>query len=421
MLTWTVTDRPILVWLVLAAEGVVCAGWAWPWRAGLRALPRLGSAWLGLAYWLLGIAGAVLAGHAGVGLQRVAYAGVFTLAALAVVAGARRSGGGRSGDASTGIAAAFLLAIALLFLAGSGNLLDHAHPVPGNNPANLLMRDRFWGGRLLFYHPNSCAGLAVVAAIRIGADRAFAAWQRLAVTGLAGFVLYLTNSRIAFVFAATAAGVHAVLAYRRQRAGLPQYRRTWLAVAAPFAVLAAVLLLSGGRGFLFQDRFGGGDVTSGRLQTWQQVADDWRHAGWAGKAFGDARTSRAVVTRVDDGAPPGTPRLKLNTDNAAVGALRRGGVLGVLAFGLGLALLVRHALPRRRTTAGAPAAWFTIAAVGALPTIATEDWLLGGTNGGIWILLLAGEAYRVFASGPHIEGNGQVLDQPPPGQVETRP
>src|SRR5581483_6717358 len=103
-------------------------------------------------------------------------------------------------------------------------------------------------------------------------------------------------------------------------AGLPVYRRRWLAAAVPFAVLALVLVLSGGSGFLSRDRFGGGDVTSGRVATWKQVATDWQHAGWAEKLFGDARTSRAVVTRLDDGRPPDAERRKLNTDNAAVGA-----------------------------------------------------------------------------------------------------
>jgi hypothetical protein len=90
---------------------------------------------------------------------------------------------------------------------------------------------------------------------------------------------------------------------------------------------------------------------------------------------------------------PGAEGLQLPTDNAAVGALRRGGVLGVLAFLVGLGLLLWHGaawLVRR----GPPApAWFTIAAVSAVPTIATNDWLLGGTGGTFWALLLAGEAW----------------------------
>jgi hypothetical protein len=329
-----------------------------------------------------------------------------------VVATVRRPGG----DLSVGIAAAIILAIAVLLLAGSGTVFDSVHLVPNNSAPTMAMRDRFWGGPLLYYHPNSLAGLAIVAAVRIGPDRAFAAWQRLAVTVLAGFVLHLTISRIAVVFAATAALVHAVLLWRRSRADLPDYRRRWLAALVPFAVLALVLVLPGG-GFLFRNRFGhGGDMTSGRVDTWRQVASDWRHDGWAEKVFGDAKTSRAVVTRTNDGAPPEGPRLKLNTDNAAVGAFRRGGVLGALAFLLGLALLVWHGLARRRpgsvgppgSGGGPPAAWLTVAVVGAVPTIATEDWLLGGTNGAIWMLLLAGEAFRVY-------GRSAVPDAVPAG------
>ena len=50
ILTWTATTRPLVIWGVLAVEGIVCAVWAWPWLRNLRALPRLGTAWLGLAY-----------------------------------------------------------------------------------------------------------------------------------------------------------------------------------------------------------------------------------------------------------------------------------------------------------------------------------------------------------------------------------
>jgi hypothetical protein len=42
------------------------------------------------------------------------------------------------------------------------------------------------------------------------------------------------------------------------------------------------------------------------------------------------------------------------------------------------------------------AAWFTIFALAVIPSIALEDWLLGGTNGGMWILLTAGEACLLF-------------------------
>src|SRR5439155_20891439 len=208
---------------------------------------------------------------------------------------------------------------------------------------------------------------------------------------LAGFLILESNSRTGFVFLGAAAVVHAYLLWRRRGADLPEYRRWLVAAAVPFAVLALVLVLSGGRGFLFKARYGGDDPTSGRLQTWQQVGTEWAHAGWAEKLFGDAESSRAVVVRLDDGARPGEEHLKLNTDNAAVGAFRKGGVLGELAFLFGLALPLWHAVVGRRRGGPAPPAWFTLAAVSSLATIPTADHLLGGTNGTLWILLLAGE------------------------------
>jgi hypothetical protein len=402
--TWTFTDRPVVIWAVLAVEGVVFVLWTRPWLARLKDVSRLGGAWLGLPYWLLGIVGAALVGHVVVAGERVAYAGVFTLAAMAVVAAVRRPAGKGGGDPSVGIAAAILVAIAILLLAGSGSMFDVVHAVPHNTEAQQ-MTDRFWGGTGLFFQPNALAGLAVVVALRISPDRAFAWWQRLATSGVACFVLFLTNSRTPWGVALIAAVVHAVMVWRWRRADLPAYRRPWLAVLTPFVLLGLVLAISGGSDFIIKSRFSsappppttsapptiGSGVTSGRTDTWKQVATDWEHASVAEKIFGDARTSRAVVTRAND------PGAELNTDNAAVGAFRRGGVLGLVAFLFGVVLLVRRVFVRRsggrgRSGGVAPPAWFTICALALVPSIVLEDWLLGGTNGGIWIILLAGEA-----------------------------
>jgi hypothetical protein len=446
MLSWTYLNHGWVVWGVLLAEGVLFLFWARPWPRHLWPLPRLGAAWLGLAYWLLGIAGALLMVRISVAAQRLAYAGVFTLAAMVVVAAVRRqdatngqatanpdttanphatpgpdAGADAGADVSVGVAAAFLFAIAALLLAGSGNLFESVHAVPSSRWGRA-MEHRFWGGPWLLYHPNSLAAIAVAAAVRIGADRVFATWRRSAATLLAAFAVYLTNSRTGFVFAAAAAVVHAYLLWRRRGGRLPAYRRRWVAAVVPFVALALVLILSGGRGFLFKSRYGADDPTSGRLDTWKRVVAEWRDAGWVEKLFGDTKTSRAVVLRDNDTTVPGAERLKLTTDNAAVGALRRGGVLGVLAFLVGLALLLVHATvglldgerPRRtgrRPVPGrprvrwrpavsmrprAPPAWFAIAAVAAVPTIATTDWLLGGSGGTLWILLLTGEAWLVL-------------------------
>jgi hypothetical protein len=264
------------------------------------------------------------------------------------------------------------------------------------------MVHRFWGGEWLLYHPNSIALIGVAAALRIGADRAFAVWQRIAVTALAGGVILVTNSRTGFVYLGAAGVVHAYLLWRRRGAGLPTYRRVWLAAAAPFAVLALVLVLSRGSGFLFQSRYGGNDVTSGRVDTWKQVGREWADGNVAQKLFGDTATSRAVVDRNG---------LKLTTDNAAVGALRRGGVLGELAFLFGLGLLLWRAWRGP--------AWLAVAAFGSVATIPTADWLLGGTGGTLWILLVAGEAWLVLALGR--QGSGDATALPVGGTSRTEP
>jgi hypothetical protein len=390
MVSWTFFEQRYPAWIVLGIEGATFLVWAYPWLRTVPALTRLGTAWLGLAYWVLGVVGALLVVHIGIAVERLAYAGAFTLAALAVIEAVCRWGR----DLTVGIVAAFLLAIAALVLSGSGNLFESLHVVPhGGFGAN--MEHRFWGGKWLLYHPNSLGAAAVAAAARIGLDRAFAPWQRIAVTVLAGFVVFETNSRTAFLMLGGVAVLHALLLWRRRGGDLPEYRRTWVAVAAPFAVLAMVLVLSGGQGFLFKSRYGGGDPTSGRTDTWIFVGKEWARAGWAEKLFGDAQSTRAVVVRTAD-------KLKLTTDNAAVGALRRGGGLGVLAFLLGLGLLVLHAVWGVKSAGGrrAPPAWFTAFTVGALPTIVTSDWLLGGTGGTLWILLLAGEAWLVLRPAP---------------------
>jgi hypothetical protein len=415
IVTWY--NHGYLVWLVLAVEGVVFLVWSRRWRPYLPAIARNGAAWLGLAYWLLGIIGAALALHPKVAAQRLAYAGVFTLAALAVVANLRRR---KDRDLTVGIAASFLYAIAALVLAGAGNLFDATHPVP-SGPWGIGMQHRFWGASWLLDHPNALALIAVAAAIRIGPDRAFTAWQRLAATAIAGFIVYATNSRTGFVFFGAAAVVHAGLLWLRKGSGLPSYRRPWLAMAAPVTVLGLVLLFSGGQGFLFQARYGSDDMTSGRLETWKAVGTEWMHAGWVERVFGDTRTARAVVVRGATGTVAGD-QARQPTDNAAVGALRRGGVLGVAAFLLGLGLMLWHALRGLVFGAGTrpPPAFFTIAAVSALPTIVTSDWLLGGTGGTFWILLVAAEALTLSSEppgapadpGPDREPSGAAREAP---------
>jgi hypothetical protein len=397
MLSWTFMTRPLPIWVALGAGGVLFLVWTWPWQRHLRRLPRIGGFWLGVAYWLLGVVGALIAANLEVTLERVAYAGVFGLAVLAAVAVTWR---GRS-DLTIGAAAAFLVAIAALLMLGSGNVFDTVNPVPAG-PWGVNMGERFWGSGLI-YHPNSLATIACVVAVRIGADPAFAVWQRVAAVTLGGFLIYLTESRTAFGVLLVAAVLHAAAALW----GLVRYpsrRARWAAVALPFVVLALVLAVSGGQGFLYKSRYGGADITSGRTDTWAQVGREWRAAGVGDKLFGDTRTTRAVVERDGNSLP---------TDNALVGSLRRGGVLGVLAFLFGLYLLVRRCVPGllperwaarvERLPGGAarrPPPWLPILVLAMVPAIAVTDWLLGGTGGTLWIMLVLAEVALLIPRDP---------------------
>ncbi len=376
VLSWAYTDTPLVVWALLLAEGALFLVWTFPWLRNLAGLPRLGAAWLGLAYWLLGTLGAVLVWHPTVAVQRLTYAGLFTLAAMAIVVATRKSGR----DLSIGITAAFLCALGVLFLVGSGNVLDAVHVVP-HNKWGEHMEYRFWGGPGLLYHPNSIALLTVLIAVRIGADGGFARWQRYAALAVPAVILPLANSRTGVGFLGAAAAVHAVLVWRRRL----------LEAVVPLVLVGVITLASGGWDFLTAKRYGeAADATSGRTATWAQVWREFKADEPVQKAFGDAKYARAYVVRTDTAADP-KDRPKLTTDNALVGALRRGGILGVLAFLFGLALLLWHGVRR------APP-WFAIATVASVVTIPTADWLLGGTGGTMWVYLLAGEAFLVLGS-----------------------
>jgi len=393
ILSWTLMTEPLGIWLVLGAGGVVFLVWTWPWQRYLPRLPRLGAFWLGVAYWLFGIVGALIAANLSVAVQRVAYAGVFGLAVLAAVAVTRRRG---HRDLTVGAAAAFLVAIAVLLVVGSGNVFDATNPVPPG-PWGRYMGERFWGSGLL-YHPNSIGLISVIVAVRVGADQAFAVWQRVSSVALCGLLIYLTESRTAFGVLLAAAALHAFATF----IGIVRYpsaRARWAAVALPFATLALVLAVSGGQGFLYKSRYGGDDITSGRTETWAQVGREWKAAGIGDKLFGDSKTSRAVVERDGNSLP---------TDNALVGSLRRGGVLGVAAFLLGLCLLMRRVtpgiLPERwaalveRLPGGGPRRappWLPVLVLAMVPAIAVTDWLLGGTGGTLWIMLTLAEVALV--------------------------
>lgn len=357
MLSWTYTNTGIVVWTLLLLSGVLWLFWA---RFTADAI-RLGTAWLGVSYWLIGALGALLLLKADIAVQRLLYAGYFGLVVLVVLAF-------RGSRFSLGIAVAFLFGLAVLLLVGSGNLFTAPHVVP-DTPWGRGFEYRFWGARFLLDHPNGMACVAALAAIRVGADAGLARWQRVGAVLVAGLILITSDSRTGFLLLLVSA-----LAYAWY---------SWRGALIPLAVLVAVLAINGPT-FLVKERYGGdAGVSSGRVETWRQVATDWRQDTITGKLLGNTRDARATVYRPSSG-----PDIKLTVDNAPIAALRKAGVLGVLAFLVGLVLLVRRVWRARAT---APP-WLVVLLPGALLTGITNEWLLGGTGGSLWLLLLAGEA-----------------------------
>ncbi|WP_203916817.1 hypothetical protein [Rugosimonospora africana] len=406
ILSWTYTDMGWVVWLLLAIEGIVFAIWTIPWLRDLARLPRLGSAWIGLAYWVFGAISAVLVWKVNVAAGRIVYSGLFILGALAVVNATRKS----RRDMSVGVVAAFLVAVGALFIVGSGNALDNAHDVPGNE-WGAHQQGRFWGGPHLLYHPNSLAVAAVTIAIRIAADKAFERWQRYAALAAATIVLLLVNSRTGWGYFGAATGLWAVMIaysrwFKRPIEGMDTFRTArgaWAAAVLPVLLAFAIILGSGGVHFLSQQRYGGGTtstasaLTSGRSSTWSVAWSEFKQDGISQKLFGDAKYVRGYVLR-EDSSENGLQQPQLTTDDAMVGSARRGGILGGLAFVIGLLVMIWRSLfgVRRGSGRRRPPVWFTLAASCSVITIATADWLLGGTGGTLWVYLMAGEAFLLF-------------------------
>src|SRR5207248_3013491 len=140
------------------------------------------------------------------------------------------------------------------------------------------------------------------------------------------------------VYLGVVAVLHALLVWRRRM--YPTRSARWLAALLPLVLVGVIVVASGGWDFLTAKRYGeAADVTSGRTATWAQVWREFTADDLPQQLFGDAKSARAYVVGTDQPEHP-----KLQTDNALVGALRHGGILGVLAFLTGLALLLWHTI-----------------------------------------------------------------------------
>ncbi|WP_238009229.1 hypothetical protein KZZ52_59575 [Dactylosporangium sp. AC04546] len=381
VLSWTYTNTGIVVWTLLLLSGLLFLFWARP-----IAFAGLGTAWLGVSYWLIGTLGAVLVLKVDIAAQRLLYAGYFGLVVLVVLAF-------RSPRFSLGIAVSFLLGIAVLLLAGSGNLFTTPHVVP-DTPWGEGFEYRFWGMRWLLLHPNAMALAAILAAVRIGTDRSLTRWQRSGAVAVSALILCVSDSRTGFLLLAVATVTYTLISWRDS--------------LVPFVALAVVLVVNG-PGFLLKERYGSdAGVSSGRVETWRKVAADWQADSPAEQLLGNTRDARATVYRASSGAD-----IKLTVDNAPIAAFRKAGVVGALAFAAGLLLLLWNVWRRR---ANAPP-WLLVLLPAALLSAVTNEWLLGGTGGILWVLLLAGEADLVRRSAPR---PGE-LTTPGPAPVAGRP
>lgn len=405
--SWTHTSQPKLTWGVLVVQGVIFVVWTFPWFRDLRALPRMGTFWLGVLPWALGAAGALISVALGVAAQRIVYGGMAVLVLLVFLRARRRTGM----DPSIGLIAGILLGLAVLAFAGSHSLFALSHYAPPG-PWGAKLNGRFWGGPLAVIHPNGLALAALLVSVRIAPDKKFAPWQRFLALAISTILLYATQSRtgvLAAGFASAGWAVGVLWASVRRRGLLDTLRTrpgvlTVASAALPLVLCVAVLGAAGGRGFVLKQRYGAVAVheaegtdqntnadnlqggvsaaSSGRTANWSAILREWQTDPVVQQSLGTTDNARGYLLL--HGTMKNQP--KLTSDNAPISELRRAGVLGVLTFVLGFALLLLNLIRRR----GLPL-WWTLVVLAGFATIGTSDQVLGGTGTTMWAMLIAGE------------------------------
>ncbi|MFD0557447.1 O-antigen ligase-like membrane protein [Stackebrandtia endophytica] len=388
MVAWTYGDNPMVVWALQAVVGVIALAVTHPWWRDAGDAWRWGLCWLVMPTWLAGMVSAALMTEWTVAIQRAVYAG-FAAVIVLVVVKARR-------DISLSVTAGFLSCLAALTLTGATQLLASQRWTV-DNPFGTGMADRFWGGELLGYHPNFIALCAVVVAIRLGADTTLTRLQRGAALAVASGFLILTGSRTSFIVAFTAA-VGFAIAYPRTVARAR--RAVTLAIAVlPLLLTGATFAVSGGVDLMLKDRYenpeasGGGFINrllSGRVDIWEDILTDYASGSATEWLLGDTANARGVYYSITDPEHPEfDTQAKHTADNALVGALYRGGVVGLVGYLVGLFLLLWHCARR-----DAPLwVWLTVAAL--LVTGVTEDEI--AQTAPAWLMLAAAEIAAVAA------------------------
>ncbi|HEY1485519.1 MAG TPA: hypothetical protein VGF84_05415 [Micromonosporaceae bacterium] len=302
---------------------------------------RLGAFWLAVPS---AVVAAVTVRTDGAGaIALVACLGVFVL----VYAAARR----RGRDLSVGYVSGLLVGLAALVASAYGQAAGD--------------------GAVLGYPADLTGLLALGCAGRIGVDRAFAGWQRIAALSIGAATLVAVSSPVAFVAALVACAAYVIFRLRTVR--MPHQLRDRLPVAtarmvAPFAVLGVLWAVSALA------------LPSGR----DEVTDFTPVA-----AFG----STGTVGRLLGYAPPAHPLTFAPT-----------GWIGMVALIVGAALVVW-----RVTGPGLPLWVPTVGLAMLAGVLASRSGSSYGPSPA-WVLVLAAELW-VFCHGLRTDRN---VTQPPP-------
>jgi len=436
MMAWTRLDQPIYVWLITGLVGVAAAVWTFPWWRDAGHVLRLGGFWLAVGLWLTGSVSALALGRTGVLAGRVVYGGFAVVVALLIFQTVWR----RGRDISVGIAAGLMICHAVLLALGSQYVFEtNEFHVTSDSAWGFAQSSRFWGGPWLVYHPNFIAMTGVLVAIRIGADARFALWQRLAAVGNGALLLYIADSRTSLLMAGVASVTYGLLHIWRN--GLPRFRFwTWFATPRARRVLAQALLplvvtflvfgAAGGTEMLFKQRYAQpstapltpaqqeesrrnvNSALSGRVDVWGMIFTDFRRDTVVERTFGNTDFPRGEIHRYKDPADPRyAGQAELSADNVAIGALRRGGVVGLLLILAGVGLVLWRVFRR-----GVPV-WIPVLVLAGLASVISEDELVGTTP--LWTLVFAGEVWMYARARGRLPTSEEARSEPRPS--EARP
>lgn len=258
----------------------------------------------------------------------------------------------------------------LLMLGGVALIPVRLHMVLDTNYAEGLLRGlpRFGG---LAAHPVSQGMMAQVALLLLVARPYRQAWLRRAAWGLGLGVLFLAQSKTAWIAFAIAGSAMAWVRHGRafwSRVGDPRHGGFGIAVCA----VAAIAVLAGAALLLFADMAGrlgdylasdqGAQLLSmtGRDRIWAAAAQEWA----AHPVFGYGLTLWDAAYRASIGLPNATHAHNQFMDDAA-----RAGTVGAMALMLYAAVLLSLSVRHARASAGLPLALFLAIALRAISEV----------------------------------------------------